>query len=214
MRLVLTFLLSVALMTSSARGGPLDGSPALIPQPCKVAQGVPRPPRPIPSVQLDMITRVLKRDTQNFILLTSRAMLYAEYGQIAEATADFEEAIRLAPDNSDVLRRLCLFQMTQGDTASALKVCDRAVKASPVETSFLALDTRGMLYLKLCRNAEALADYDKAMRPIPFASTLFGRGIAKMRTGDYDGGAADIAAAKAITPYVTRVFEQNGITEP
>ena len=59
--------------------------------------------------------------------------------------------------------------------------------------------SRTLIYLKLCRNAEALTDYDSAVKANPQqASALFGRGIAKLRTGDRIGGENDIVTAKGI----------------
>jgi Flp pilus assembly protein TadD len=59
----------------------------------------------------------------------------------------------------------------------------------------------------------ALSDYDAALRINPKnADAWYGRGLAKKRRGDADGGNADIAAAKAITPGIGESFaDQYGL---
>ena len=44
------------------------------------------------------------------------------------------------------------------------------------------------------------------------ASSLFGRGVAKVRTGNAAGGNDDIVAAKAIRPSITEEFKEYGVT--
>jgi hypothetical protein len=66
--------------------------------------------------------------------------------------------------------------------------------------------------LKLNRLDEAIADYNSALQLSPrLASSLFGRGVAKLKKGDTDGGNADIAAAKAIQADVADEFAGYGI---
>ena len=53
----------------------------------------------------------------------------------------------------------------------------------------------------------AIADYEAGLRldPPNKADFLYGRGLAKEKKGDA-GGAADIAAAKAINPHIAEDF--------
>jgi Flp pilus assembly protein TadD len=60
--------------------------------------------------------------------------------------------------------------------------------------------------------SKAIADYDAALRLDPkHASALHGRGIAKLRSGDTDGGKKDVDAAKAIQPTIADEFRGYGI---
>ena len=66
--------------------------------------------------------------------------------------------------------------------------------------------------MKLGRFDEAIADYDSALKLAPqLASSLYGRGAAKLKKGDTDGGNADIAAAKAIQADVADDFAGYGV---
>jgi hypothetical protein len=57
----------------------------------------------------------------------------------------------------------------------------------------------------------AINDYSSALRVYPqAASSLYGRGLAKLKKGDTSGGNADIAAAKAIEANVVGDFVRYG----
>ena len=58
----------------------------------------------------------------------------------------------------------------------------------------------------------AISDYNAALRVNPkHASALYGRGKAKLKTGDTSGGNADIRAAQAINREIAQEFEGYGI---
>jgi tetratricopeptide (TPR) repeat protein len=61
------------------------------------------------------------------------------------------------------------------------------------------LDSRAFAYLKLHRLDNAIVDFKAALEINPkLASSLYGRGLAKLKKGDRVGAHADMAAAKAI----------------
>ena len=65
------------------------------------------------------------------------------------------------------------------------------------------------------RYDEAIADYDAALQIDPNkVASLYGRGMAKRRKGDYAGGNTDIAAAKAVKPNVVAEFARYGLLPP
>jgi Flp pilus assembly protein TadD len=60
---------------------------------------------------------------------------------------------------------------------------------------------------------KAIADFDDAVKQNPKnASSLYGRGIAKIRKKKTAEGQADIAAATALSPKISDYFERHGIT--
>jgi tetratricopeptide (TPR) repeat protein len=68
-------------------------------------------------------------------------------------------------------------------------------------------DSRGLTYLKMGQWDLAIDDYSSALRFDPkMASSLYGRGLAKLRKGDTTGGNADIAAAKTIEADIVGEF--------
>ena len=74
------------------------------------------------------------------------------------------------------------------------------------------LDTRGFVYLKLGQSENAIKDYDAALKLDPkLAGSLYGRGIAKARKGDRNGGSTDMEAAKAIKADIAEEFTRYGV---
>ena len=71
---------------------------------------------------------------------------------------------------------------------------------------------RGNVYVVLGQWDKAIADYNAALQLKPKdAWSLYGRGFAKTKQGDAAGGAADIAAAKAIDSSIADGFAIRGI---
>src|SRR5262249_28605637 len=72
--------------------------------------------------------------------------------------------------------------------------------------------SRGLVQLKLGAFAQAIADYGAAAaKNARDANSLYGGGIAKLRSGDAAGGEADISAAKAIKPDIANVYAGYGV---
>ena len=116
-----------------------------------------------------------------------------------DAVQDYA-AIGAAPDFGMAYTNRCLNAALAGkDKASAIADCDEGIRLLPSRAD--VRETRGFVDLKYADNAAALADYDLALRtdanrPL----SLYGRGIARVRTGDTDAGNADKQAARALYP--------------
>ena len=75
-----------------------------------------------------------------------------------------------------------------------------------------ALASRGFTYLKLGQLADAIVNYDAALKVAPrHASSLYGRGVVKLRQGDVERGNADIATATAIQADIADQFARYGV---
>jgi tetratricopeptide (TPR) repeat protein len=58
----------------------------------------------------------------------------------------------------------------------------------------------------------AIDDYNEALQSNPkLASSLYGRGLAKLKKGDTTGGNADIAAARAVDANIAGDFRRYGV---
>jgi len=69
-----------------------------------------------------------------------------------------------------------------------------------------------LTYLKMGQWDSAIDDYNEALQFNPkLASSLYGRGLAKLKKGDTTGGDADIAAAKAIEANIAADFARYGV---
>lgn len=76
-----------------------------------------------------------------------------------------------------------------------------------------ALDSRGLVKLRLGDLSGAIADYDEALKTEPPVTTaLYGRGLAKRRSGDAAGGDVDLAKARELEPGIDQSFARFGVT--
>jgi Flp pilus assembly protein TadD len=68
------------------------------------------------------------------------------------------------------------------------------------------------VYLRQGQYDKAIADYDGALRSQPKdASSLYGRGVARLHQGHSAQGNADLAAAAALQPQIGAQMSQHGI---
>lgn len=139
------------------------------------------------------------------------AMALRSKGDAAAAIAQLDQALARVPDDARfkarVLRTLAECHMVQMDTAAASKAYTQALALTPDDP--VLLNSRGwFLYAGTGRHAEAIADYDRAIRQNPNYSYAFNnRGWSRYKTGDRDRAIADIERAKRrkdSNPYVFR----------
>jgi tetratricopeptide (TPR) repeat protein len=92
----------------------------------------------------------------------------------------------------------------------ALADCNESLRLDGNDPDTLA--SRGFTYLKLGQFADAIVDYDAALKVVPnHASALYGRGVVKLKQGDVEGGNADIATATAIQADIADKFAIYGV---
>lgn len=126
-----------------------------------------------------------------------RATVEFYRNNFAQAVRDYGEAIKLDPQNSEALDNRCWTLATLNRAQEALKDCNEALRLRPNHAP--TMDTLGFVYLKLGQYDRAIVTYDAALKLTPKSVySLYGRGIAKLKSGDAAGGNADIAASKAI----------------
>jgi tetratricopeptide (TPR) repeat protein len=73
------------------------------------------------------------------------------------------------------------------------------------------LDSRGLALIRLTRYVDAIAAYDAALAKRPdYASSLYGRGLAKLKAG-VSGAQDDLAAARKLDPKIDASFAEMGL---
>lgn len=144
-------------------------------------------------------------------LLAARAAQEAEGGDRDAALATIDAAIAQSPGKPDLLNQRCWIKGTLNTALdTALKDCTKAIELSDSTAS--VLDSRAMVYFRLNRMEDALADLDAALTDNPdLAPSLYMRGIIRKRIGNAAGGAADLAAARTIMPRVDTTYARFGI---
>jgi GlpG protein len=164
---------------------------------------------------IDAYGRAIALDPTFVAAFEHRGHIRVRKGEYGRAIADYDEAIRVDPGSdpqvsAGLLNARCWARAIAGQQLEdALADCNRAITLRPGWAA--ALDSRGVVRLKLGALAAAVADFDAALAPGPIAGTLFARGIAKRRQGDPQGGDADVRAAVAITADVAAEYARYGV---
>lgn len=154
---------------------------------------------------------ILKKSPDDTGALSGRAAAYVKAGREAEARSEFAKVRKAVAGDSGRLNNLCWTLGTIGfDLEKALGDCNASLALA---RSAAALDSRGLVELRLARLDQALADYDEALKLQPKqSSSLYGRGIARLRKGMMAEGQADLEAARKISRSVEESFKGYGVT--
>ena len=94
-----------------------------------------------------------------------RAELSASAGDYPQAIADFEELRKSTPKNPDLLSRLGMLYNANKQPRKAIEDYDDALAIHPEH--FLALRGEGDAYLNVGKHAEAVKDYEAALKLKP-----------------------------------------------
>jgi tetratricopeptide (TPR) repeat protein/predicted aspartyl protease len=144
------------------------------------------------------------------------ARLYASSELLEAAIAQYDLWIPSHSEDSSLgtaLNRRCFNRALLGqDLTKALADCNKAVKLTPKGAQAPALDSRGLVQLRLGDYDKAIADYNASLQLRPGnATSLYGRGLAKLKKNETAESSVDIAAAEKITPNVSEYFKRYGI---
>jgi tetratricopeptide (TPR) repeat protein len=156
-------------------------------------------------------TKAIEVDPKHALPYIRRAEAYQDKSDLDRAIADYAKAIEIDPKSAAAYNSRCRFRIKANlDLPLALSDCDDAMRLAPNNANFM--DSRGLVYLRLNRLDEAIADYDAALKiNSSLVGALYGRGLARRKKGDQAGGDADIAAAKAIKATIADEFAKYGV---
>ncbi len=151
-----------------------------------------------------------KYTATNVRILSAAAPMIAQLQKGMQIEA-YEELTKEQPKNASAWNGLCWVTITTGgDPAKALEECNTAIKLNPRFAN--ALDSRGLVHLRLGDFDRAFSDYDAALKLCPrLASAAYGRGIAKIKRGDFAGGSDDISMAKTANPNLVAQYVAYGV---
>ena len=147
-------------------------------------------------------------DRWDFMML--KANLLGRLGDRDAAITLADQVVAGNPGNAAVLNGRCWLKATLGVALdSALKDCTRSIELS--EWSGAVLDSRALVYYRMNRPAEALADLDAALDAAPDqAASLFLRGVIRGRQG-LPGAKDDLATARTISPTIDTTYKRYGV---
>ncbi len=144
-------------------------------------------------------------------LTLARAMQLDESGKPDEALAMLDRLNEQKPGTPGVLNSLCWVKGRNNlDLPGALKQCTKAIELADNPVAFL--DSRGLIYYRMQRYDDAVADYDAALRiDNSLAVSYVMRGLAKRGLGQEAAAAADIATARGLDPYAITEVTRMGL---
>ena len=147
----------------------------------------------------------------NGVAAETNAELLRKVGRTKEAPAVFDAFV--ARDRTGVALNGRCWARALGnvDLAAAEADCAKAVELGPKIGGIW--DSYALIAVRQGKMDEAIKRYDKALELAPKqATSLYGRGYAKIKLGDKAGGEADLAAAKAISDKAGQELIEAGLT--
>jgi len=143
--------------------------------------------------------------------LSMKANILARAKDSDGALAALDEAIAAKPGTPLLLNERCWLKGTlnvQLDTA--LKDCTQSIELSSY--NFAALDSRALVYIRLHRLPEALADLNAALDLNPtIPGSLYLRGLIERSNGDRQRAEQDLADARMISPQIEQEYARWGL---
>ena len=161
---------------------------------------------------------VIKLDPRNPQAYNDRGNAFFARGNVDQASADYsqaianyDQAILLDPKYALAYNNRCWVRVVIGQQLQqALLDCSESLRTQP--NTDLSLDNRGFTYLKMGRFDDAMENFDAALEiNSKLATSLYGRGLAKLAKGDRAGADADMATAKAIQADIAEYLARYGI---
>lgn len=133
----------------------------------------------------------------------------ADAGANAEALADFDQAIRLRPDDASGRAGRARARLALRDVDGAIEDYSEALRLAP-QTAALYVG-RGHARFVKGDNPAAITDFTEALRLNPKSpSTLNRRGLAYRRSGDLARAIDDYTAAIALNPVYALAYNNRG----
>lgn len=149
----------------------------------------------------------LKAQPGNALVLKQQSIIRAISGDWNGAIAILNGLVAEHPDSEAYYNFRCYVRGVAGrELDKALADCNSALNIKPQQPYIL--DSRGLVYLRMGKLAESIADYTAAITldDNPSPSSFYGRGLAEQKSGDQMSAAADFQAAESLSPTIGKRF--------
>jgi tetratricopeptide (TPR) repeat protein len=144
------------------------------------------------------------------IAYSNRGLAYENAGKLDPALADFSQALKLNPTYAGAFNNRCYVLALMAKFEDALSDCQKALALSPQDAK--TLDSLGYVYLRLGQFHQAIESYDAALKIAPkLPESLYGRAVAKLKSGDNGGGQADQQAAISLDSSIATKMQAIGL---
>ena len=130
-------------------------------------------------------------------------------GEYNSAIADYNEAIRLNPDNSEAYNHRAITFISIGNFNQAIADATEAIRLNPINAS--AYNQRAAAYIGTGNFNQGIADLTEAIRLNPnFWEAYSNRGTAYNNIGNYDQGIVDLTEAIRLNPNSWQSYNNRG----
>jgi tetratricopeptide (TPR) repeat protein len=157
----------------------------------------------VPELEISACTEEIQFQIDNYsvevraVAYINRGNAYARKGQHDLAIADFDQAVRLNPNDAGLYYNRGRAYAKKGLADSAISDYDHAIRIDPNNAALYF--ARGFAYESKKRYEQAISDYDRVINfnpynPVPY----YTRGLAKQKKGDFAGAMADFNRAKQL----------------
>ena len=166
-----------------------------------------------PDVPIEGCTAVIKTGEQVLrrlaAALNNRGVAHRVKGDYAQAIDDFNEAIRLVPNNANAFNNRGVAYRNMGDLDRAVVDYDQAIRIKPDYTA--AFYNRGLALADKREYAKAISDFTTVLQVDPKNPVvLYRRGTTYLNSGNLEAGNADLSEAKTIKPDIAEDIARGG----
>ena len=143
-------------------------------------------------------------------LYGKRGAAYTELGMFENAFEDFDKALFLNPEDSDIYRNRGYAYAKQNRHLLAIKDYNQAIRLRPDYAIYY--NDRGNAYNRLGQSGRALDDYTKAISMNPlYAAAYNNRGTVYGKVGQYQHALEDFSKAVSIKPAYADAYNNRGV---
>ncbi|MEK7486589.1 MAG: tetratricopeptide repeat protein, partial [Planctomycetota bacterium] len=160
-------------------------------------------------IHLDYLKQLPLKDSES---LTYRGTLLLSKNDYAGALADFNEAIRLDPQNKTAYNNLGLDQFHSKDFEGALSVFHKLLELDPKDS--VLYQNRGNIFYEMGNWAAAIEDWNQMIQLSPEDPKGYSnRGNARRKSGDLAGALDDYTHAITLNPRLPEIYANRGIVK-
>lgn len=143
------------------------------------------------------------------IAFSNRGISWFNKGEYDKAIADYDEALRLNPQDDGIFLSRGVAWFKKGDYDKALADENEAIRLNPRDAE--AFNNRGNAWLRKGDDDKAIADYSESIRLNPnYAMALGNRGVAWEDKGEFDKEIADESAVIRLEPRNANAYNHRG----
>lgn len=138
-----------------------------------------------------------------------RSVRLAKAGNYKEAIAEFDDILRIDPQQPTIYYNRGHAREDMGDLAGALADYNMAIQLDP--SYGVALNNRAILYGRLGKAAEAIADWSSMIKLEPTSSlAYYNRGVQQGRQEKFQEAIADLTKAIDLNPNFAAAYYARG----